>query len=714
MKNVLLFAAFALLPLLSWGQSTYPLVDISDVQYVSLFPDTCNDSSSFALSANIGDTIRITGVVMMNGTASQAKAGVYREIFLQQAPGIWNSIDVFGYSQTYPTDLLTSLAGDSLMIVGTVEEYDGETEFVPDSVYYLGSGNQPITPTVHTIAEFNSANQVNYMTSGEQWEGTYIEFRNCTVVSVTNTGRVDFVITDSSGGLMYVYDRFLAQRTSAYNGTFVAPNVGDQFDYIRGVMSQYKTSCASGYYELEPFQTSDYGYGKAYPAITGIKSNYVTPTASEDVTITATIASNSGIASATLYYAIGVGSTTWNALPMVNTSGKLWSGTIPAQPDSSLIMYFVSATDASPNHLTDTVPTISKGANPYFYIVNSTGTSIYDVQYTPFSNGTSGLVNDTVTIWGVVTASSNPSANDLGYTVIQQPGLNSWGGIWLSGDASLTTLNRGDIVSVTGTVQSGPSSPAYGYTSLIVTSFTKIGSGGVITPVTLDPSVFTKYSFAINKQYEGMLVTLQNGNGTNPLYVVNPSPSDYYSFGQYLVGDSLSDPNSGTRIVAGGTPSSGDYTSSSVNVSYVQSIDYSNSLNGPAFPAIIVDTTNTISSITGIVGYDYDQVFVLPRNNADFVNFQVLGVTAVQSAIVTSDFTVYPNPANSELNISLNSAISGATVTVSDLTGRPMMSQAMTSTSASLDVTSLSSGMYFISISSGSGIVNQAKFIVKK
>ena len=146
----------------------------------------------------------------------------------------------------------------------------------------------------------------------------------------------------------------------------------------------------------------------------------------------------------------------------------------------------------------------------------------------------------------------------------------------------------------------------------------------------------------------------------------------------------------------------------------MQSIDYSNSLNGPAFPAIIVDTTNTISSITGIVGYDYDQVFVLPRNNADFVNFQVLGVTAVQSAIVTSDFTVYPNPANSELNISLNSAISGATVTVSDLTGRPMMSQAMTSTSASLDVTSLSSGMYFISISSGSGIVNQAKFIVKK
>ncbi len=706
MKNVLLLTAFALLPLLSWGQ-TYPVVSIHDVQYVSLSPDTCNDSSYYALKANAKDTIIVRGIAMMDGTASQASVGKDAEIYLQAAPGIpWGGVDIFGTVPTSPDDIYSQVyAGDSLEIIGTVEEFGSATEVVPISVTYLGPGNQAIYPTVHKIAEFNNSNRVNYMTSGEQWEGTYIEFRNCTVVDVTinsSNGRITFDIVDSSGGKMYVYDRFLVQRPASNNppGTFVAPNVGDKFNYIRGIMTQTKSSCSSGYYELAPFQSTDYGYGVAAPSVTHITRDKVNPTSAQTVTVSATITSHAGVDTTILYYATGVGSTTWVAVPMVVTSGSTYSATIPALANGTFVSYYIHAADSSSSHLATNFPNVqSGGTDPIFYLVDDAGTTIYDIQYTPYSDGSSGLNTMVVTVSGIVTA----TVNDLGYVVIQQPGVNAWSGLWLATGTGLAGLNMGDSVTVTGTVKEN-----FGYTEL--TSVTVVNTttpNSSIVPLTVDPDMLTTYTFPASEQYEGMLLQLVNPVTPNPMYVISTHPTGETFYGQFVLGDTASS-KKGARILVGSTSEP-----SSLNVSYISNGDssFASNLN---VTAVYVAVGNTIDTLVGIGFYDYDNTIILPRMNGDVKGFRVGSITGVQSGYVSSNFTVYPNPANSELNVSLNSTISGATIAISDLTGRQLMTQSLNSTSMQMDVSSLNEGMYFLSISSGNGIVEQAKFVIKK
>ena len=64
----------------------------------------------------------------------------------------------------------------------------------------------------------------------------------------------------------------------------------------------------------------------------------------------------------------------------------------------------------------------------------------------------------------------------------------------------------------------------------------------------------------------------------------------------------------------------------------------------------------------------------------------------------TNDFTLYPNPANSILNIKLNNALRGnATVEVIDIQGKTVITTTINQT-LQLDVKSLMSGLYFVKL----------------
>ncbi|MGM9820826.1 MAG: T9SS type A sorting domain-containing protein, partial [Candidatus Onthomorpha sp.] len=74
--------------------------------------------------------------------------------------------------------------------------------------------------------------------------------------------------------------------------------------------------------------------------------------------------------------------------------------------------------------------------------------------------------------------------------------------------------------------------------------------------------------------------------------------------------------------------------------------------------------------------------------------------------------TVYPNPASERATIFVSKAENGAKIAVSDMQGRIILSDNMTSDTYELSVDNLASGVYYIRVINGTSIHTQ-KLIVK-
>jgi len=99
------------------------------------------------------------------------------------------------------------------------------------------------------------------------------------------------------------------------------------------------------------------------PAILNVQRNPAQPAAGVAVNVTATITDNSPLV-ATLYYTTpGTGLI---ALPMTGNGGDTYTAQLPAQPDGSLVSYFVGAKDS--DNQTTTSPTLAP-LRSYKYLV---------------------------------------------------------------------------------------------------------------------------------------------------------------------------------------------------------------------------------------------------------------------------------------------------------------------------------------------------------
>ena len=110
------------------------------------------------------------------------------------------------------------------------------------------------------------------------------------------------------------------------------------------------------------------------PSIISVTRNLVTPTSAQPVIVTAQISDNSAfVASANLFYAVGVGNTSYTSTPMTlatgtNTNGT-WTASIPAQANGAFVKYYVGATDDSSN--TGYNHAVPSGQDPYFFTVRA-------------------------------------------------------------------------------------------------------------------------------------------------------------------------------------------------------------------------------------------------------------------------------------------------------------------------------------------------------
>lgn len=657
----------------------------------------CNEKTRYD-----GDTVKVAGICLVDG-AAYGSSSHNIQISMSTAGSPFGAIRLRqgDPNAQYNVSIRNLKQGDSILVVGTMSEYRGETQLEPletnDAIKVL-KRRLTVKDQVLPIGTFNDNQANNILSTGEQWESAFVTFKDVEVVAVSpfSGNRVSFTIQDKAGNRINVGDHFTAQKTAAYThpvtnqpGAFSPPSVGDKFNSISGIIIHSLNDCPGENgrgYEIHPFDASHYKYGPSAPRITNVKRQHSVPTSSQTVDITATITDLDGsITAATVYYNTGTdpSNTNFNALPMTVVSGSNYSATIPAHNDGVFVKYYIKAEDDSAN--VTQLPNSNPTSGTYSYRVRDNGLSIYDVQFTPFEDGNSPFMNQEVTVTGVVTSSG--SKCDLSLIHIQDETiLGGWSGIELQNAGQ--TFTPGDKIEVTGNVIENR-----GKTTISVSSIKTAGTG-TVEPLYIAPDTFTTYNFASNEKYESVLIGLINTAGK--VHVVDTNADNGNNYAEWRVGTDKFDPATGCRVLTGRENFSSTY------VSYV---NLSGNIKDP-YPVqkVIVTDTITIDTLVGVMSYSFGNMKLLPRNNKDFRGVNAISadttcgkietsIAAVQSENATVN--VYPNPANGTVKVS-NQDNKNLVVMVMDLNGKTVIQHTSSASLTTINTATLENGVYVI------------------
>lgn len=529
---------------------TIPVLTIRQIQEVPA--DTLNSSSPTAqFSRYVGDTVTVRGVVVAaprispGGSTLFALGNAFTMYIVDENGGAWSGLNVRATDSVASANTMITAVdtGFVVQVTGVVTQYFTTTQFeigkitgwnaqVPVEI----TDTKPLRPepTPITLADLVTGDPKTGIPAAQQWEGAYVVIRNVFVgtVSKGSNGRYTWTVTDNNGRSIGVYDQSVYFRsgsgTGALDPNWAPPPTGTALTHIRGVI----TSSGQGIV-IAPFYPGDIKTGSTPPVIKNVTRSTLFPKSTESVVIDATIEDTNpdgDIAEAKLVY--GSGTTAIGTLDVtLNKTAKTGTVTIPAQPDGSVIWYYLTAKDNS--NETVLYPSDTTKSKP-FYIVRNGALRIRDVQYTPFADGVPGCQGATVTLSGTVTADTT-----LGLTYIQDD-TQPWSGILVRGDASVRNLVVGENVTVTGKVQEGYSSSTNSNTCLIDAKVdSKNGTAPVPQPILLTTGVFKNNTVTDGtpsaEQWEGMLVTFRN-------LTVTATNADAPSFfGETLVNDGSGD-----------------------------------------------------------------------------------------------------------------------------------------------------------------------------
>lgn len=709
MKQLFTFIIAIMTSVVVFGQTD--TVAIDSINYRS----AADLGNCIEVAPMLGDSVTFKGIVMFDGTEYGSSS---HNINIQRVGGgPWSGIALRdGDGSGYTTEMIDLYEGWEVWVSGVVTEYQGQTQIEPlqinDAIVVESTGNALSIDTI-TVDKLNNNQGNNNLVEGEQWESAYVTLEDLEVISVDffSGNRVSFNVNDDQGNFIRVGDWFKVQKLPSYtfpdgsgNGTFTPPSVGDKFDYISGILQHELNDCpgASGIgFEMNPFKPSHYGYGPSAPRISNLVRNPEVPNSSQSVSITADIIDLDGtVVGATLYYNTGVdiSNTSFTSVAMSNTTGNSYSASIPSFADGTFVRWYIEATDDSAN--VTALPGNDPTQNAYMYRVRDNGLTIYDIQYTPYSTGNSPFNGSEVTVTGVVTASAQ--AGDLGYVYIQdENAVGGWSGILLTQNAGLANLERGDKVTVTGTV-----AESFGHTRMESISNIVSAGTGTIDPFYLAPDSFSTYSFSRNEQFEGMLIGLVNNSttGNGKVHVVEQNADAPSNFAEWRVGSDPLDPTNGCRVITGRKASS---AFSSYNTSYINDSSY---LSNLLVPGLIVTDTVNMDTLLGTMYYSFGNMKLSPRNNDDFIGINLMlpdttggpdtNTSIIEDFFVTDNnpFSIYPIPTNNEITISTDLDGQIHTIVINDIQGKELFKRITREEESKLYLEVLGKGSYFISL----------------
>ncbi len=625
MKKILIIASAFVFNMAKAQTNVYPLIGIDTAQKVSAARLAADSTlpdyvSPYYQNATYGDTIQIEGVVTFDphyyGLSKKRKSA-----FLQvKNGGAWTGIEVmidtsiFGRGSSNPT--LNSLntttkfydnfqPGLTVRCTGVLRNFPasnattGHTQLMllEYETVITNSTTATIKPTVVTIDQFSTNNgsggQNWQPTTGEQYEGMYVEISNVAVTDVTqgtgaNSARWFWSLVDANNNKIRIRDYSAYYRNDDNEDYFVAnnykPNKNSTYlTYVRGVIVENISSSGVVEYMLAPLTPSDVGPASAsIPPVVKIISHLPSlPNSTQAVTVTANIKDDSSVVSANVYY--NVSGSTFTPVAMSNTSGTTWTAAIPMQINNSYVKFYVQATDNG-GSVTNFPDTFGTGYN---YIVKDSGISkISQIQITPYAFGNSLWAGSylPLNITGIVTASS--STSDLGIIAIQDDTL-PYSGIFLNAKAGdgLNALKRGDKVTITAALVREISGCTY--LDSLKGNFSVVSSGNAL-PAFHMPNADSVSLKAYNETeaYEGMLIKYNN------VYVTQINADVTSNFGEWLM-----------------------YTDTTVGKGF-RVASKAPSL-GLTFNADSLGLKQMMSYAQGVMWYSFGNFKMLPRNSDD-------------------------------------------------------------------------------------------------
>jgi hypothetical protein len=735
MKKQVLTLALGLFSILFASAQT--TVSVHDIQYVS--PSdlaSCKD-----LSAYDGQEIKTVGVVMHDGglteLASGSVTGGYRpgvHIMDTAAGGVMGNFagiqihGVYSGQLSQPVTALNNLvAGMIVEIVGTVNNFSGETQIYPkdnSSVTVIGTTSAP-TPKVINLGVLNDNSRSNVYTSGEEYEGSLVTLENVTVVGVSifSGNRVSFDVSDVNGNLINVSDRFIAQKQASWNalngsspqtkGQFTPPVVGTKYESLTGIVLHSQNGCSGGTgrgYELNPFSADHYKVGDTPPSITQVSRSPLVPASGNVVTLTAKMVDFNGtVVDQKLFYSTNLNqdNTAFTPVSMTLKSGSTdeFEANIPAFTDGTIVRYYITADDNDGNKSYEPFSAAKASGSTSFYTVRDNGLSIVDLQkvLNPVQDA-SPYKDQTVTVKGYVIASAKPY--DLEDIYIQDKDATEFAGIKLTGNADLLDLWRTEEVEVTGKVVE-----SFGNTQLEVTSISKTGKTFDVAPIELPVSDSAGRANGGMEKYESMLVKMVNSGGK--VKIANPRLNP---FGEFMISnDTAANFANSTKVQTGVKNSNNN---SSLWVSLVSNDTFANIDGIMEVTAVEATKDMDMDAIVGVIYYGFSQFALKPRNNDDIIGFsqtlesaKYASDTAKNSVVELTNLGVsfYPNPANNVLNIQVGNNGNG-TLAIRSLEGR-LVSQTEILGSTSVNISSLLSGVYFLEYTNATGQRASAKFV---
>ncbi|MDQ3073562.1 MAG: T9SS type A sorting domain-containing protein, partial [Bacteroidota bacterium] len=562
---------------------------------------------------------------------------------------------------------------------GVVDEFQGNTQLIllPFPAEITDLTPFEVEPEVLPISYFSKLNESTatneiQFTTGETYEGMYVEFRDVRVVNVQQSGgRYFWSIQDSAGNAISIRDVSSLVRNDGladsipHDNNFLPPTETSLLAYLRGIIVNY-TLGGVPLFGVAPLKDGDIGpLTSSPPAVRSLKRVPALAKSTAPVTIRAYITDDKdSVVNAKLFYSVGIDNKNFQQVVMTQIANDTFVANIPAQANGSFVNYWVWAVDN--NDRTVFYPdSLSTGR---MYVIKDEGIDeISDIQYTPQATGISLFNGDTLTnmsIHAIVTAARGPY--DLNIIVVQDAN-KPWSAIMIKGTSSISLddLERGDSILIT----SASVREDFNVTVLENTTITILANDRPVpAPVTGLPIDSIRLGkTAYSEAYESMLLEFNN-------IIVIDTNADHTAgsnFGEFEVGYDASFPGLRADDLSADIPSNFNTDSLALN--------------------------DTLGYLRGILFYSFGNWKLLPRNRTDIEGFMTPTdtVTSIHERIQIP-VVIYPNPAASHVQVK---GASPFHVEIIDLSGKVIYRSVAMQSSFNISLEGWTKGLYLVKMS---------------